>query len=709
MLRHAGALAAAAVPTPDRMILWAPVAFSLGILSYFHAAREPSGWTVAIAMALAVAATPLIMRGPRGFMFGFLAAALICAGFAAAALRAQMVAAPVLAASMDATVEGRVAVLSRSRSDQLRAELADPVIYGLARSATPQRVRVSLLEGDFERPVRVGDRITLYARLSPPGAPVEPGGFDFRRLAWFQGLGAVGYARGPVMMAEQQAATGPASRLSQAVARLRDRAATAIMDALPGERGAFAAAILVGSRAGVGQAPLQALRDSNLAHLLAISGLHMGLLAGMVFGAVRLALALVPVLALRMPTKKVAAVAALMAATGYLLLSGAAIATQRAYVMAAVALIAVMIDRPAISLRALAAAALAILALRPESLMDAGFQMSFAATTALVAAWETGTGRRARAAGEQVGAGRGVLRWALALAFTSFVAGMATAPFSAMIFNRLSQYGLVANLSAVPIMGFVTMPAGAAAALLAPIGLERPALWVMGQSIGAILAIARWVAELPGAVRPVAAPGGAVAWLIVLGGLWLCLGATRARALGAAPLALGLVLWVAAPSRPTLLIAPDGDMIGLMGPEGRAVDRPRGAGYAVESWLASDGDAGDQDAAARRVGLIRAGRRTEGEFGDGWRVVRLTGRATPDMLADDCMAKVLLIAPAAPRGPDGPCVYLGPERLRAFGAIAAEADGDRLILRSAVLATEGRAWTGPPGPTPEGAEMMASR
>ncbi|MFT6774905.1 MAG: competence protein ComEC, partial [Paracoccaceae bacterium] len=147
MLRHAGALAAAAVPTPDRMILWAPVAFSLGILSYFHAAREPSGWTVAIAMALAVAATPLIMRGPRGFMFGFLAAALICAGFAAAALRAQMVAAPVLAASMDATVEGRVAVLSRSRSDQLRAELADPVIYGLARSATPQRVRVSLLEG----------------------------------------------------------------------------------------------------------------------------------------------------------------------------------------------------------------------------------------------------------------------------------------------------------------------------------------------------------------------------------------------------------------------------------------------------------------------------------------------------------------------------------------------------------------------------------
>ncbi|MFT6228479.1 MAG: competence protein ComEC [Paracoccaceae bacterium] len=692
---------AAAAPARRRLILWAPVCFGFGIWAFFHASTEPSGWSVAIALALAVAAWPLIFRGPRALGFALMAFALACAGFAAASMRAQMVAAPVLPQSMDATVEGRVVVLSRSRGDQLRAELGDVVIYGLARGATPQRVRVTLLEGDFARPVRVGERIVLYARLSPPGAPVEPGGFDFRRHAWFDQLGAVGYARGPVMMTGRGAPGGIAALIAQGAAKLRDRLAHGIMEALPGERGAFAAAIMVGSREGVGQEALQALRDSNLAHLLAISGLHMGLLAAIVFAAVRTLLALVPRAALRMPSKKVAAGAALAAATAYLVLSGASVATQRAYVMAAVALIAIMIDRPAISLRALAAAALAILILRPENLLDAGFQMSFAATTALVAAWESGAGRRARHAGEGRGARLRILRWALALLFTSLVAGLATAPFGAMHFNRISQFGLLANLGAVPIMGFVTMPAGAAAAALTPLGLHEPALWVMGQSIGAILAIARWAADIPGAVRGVADPQPFVPALIVLGGLFVCLGATRFRLVGLAPLALGLALWAGGPPRPVLLIAPGAEALGLIGPEGRAVDHARGARYAVQNWLASDGDGATQEQAAARPGLLRQGRRTEGEIGGGWRVVRVTGRASPDQLAKDCVDKVLLIAPGAPRGPDGPCLYLGPDRLGDLGAMSVAVDGQGLRIRSAMLETAGRIWS---APAPKGAE-----
>lgn len=684
---------AAAAPARRRLILWAPVCFSIGIWAFFTADAEPSGWAVAIALALAVATFPLIFRGPRALGFALMAFVLACSGFAAASMRAQMVAAPVLDHSMDATVEGRVAVLSRSRGDQLRAELGDVVIYGLARGATPERVRVTLLEGDFSRPVRVGERIALYARLSPPGAPVEPGGFDFRRHAWFDQLGAVGYARGPVMMTGRPSSGGWWDQVAQGAAQLRDRISHGIMDALPGERGAFAAAIMVGSREGVGQEALQALRDSNLAHLLAISGLHMGLLAAIVFAAVRTLLAMAPAAALRMPSKKVAAGAALAAATGYLVLSGASVATQRAYVMAAVALIAIMIDRPAISLRALAAAALAILILRPENLLDAGFQMSFAATTALVAAWESSAGRRARHAGEGRGAGSRVLRWGLALLFTSFVAGLATAPFGAMHFNRISQFGLLANLAAVPIMGFVTMPAGAVAAALTPIGLHEPALWVMGQSIGAILAIARWAAEIPGAVRAVAEPQPIVAPLIVLGGLFLCLGATRIRLLGLAPIALGLAVWAMGPPRPLLLIAPGGEAIGLLGPEGRAVDRARGAGYAVSSWLASDGDVAGQEVSAARPGLLHQGRRAEGALTDGWRVVRVSGRVAPDRLADDCTEKVLLIAPGAPRAPVGPCVYLGPARLAELGAMAVDVEGGELRIRSAVQETAGRMWS----------------
>jgi competence protein ComEC len=699
-MARAGALLGAAAPASGRMVLWAPIWFSFGILAFFHGARDPSAWTIAMALALAVACAPMAARGPRALMFPFLALALTAGGFAAASLRAHAVAAPVLERAMDATVEGRVAVLSRSRGDAPRAELTDVVIYGVARERTPARVRVTLMVGDFERPVRVGQRIALYARISPPGAPVEPGGFDFRRLAWFQGLGAVGYARGPILMAETRKDAGAADALARAIGELRDRIATAIMEAIPGERGAFAAAILVGSRAGVGQEPLQALRDSNLAHLLAISGLHMGLMAGLAFGAVRLALAMVPAAALRLPSKKVAAGAALAVATGYLLLSGAAVATQRAYVMAAVALIAVMIDRPPVSLRALAAAALAILIARPESLMDAGFQMSFAATTALVAAWETSAGRRARQAGESGARGAAVLRWALALAFTSLVAGIATAPFSAMIFNRLSHFGFAANLAAVPVMGFVTMPSAVAAALLTPLGLQQPALWVMGESIGFILAVARWAADLPGAVRTVVQPSGAVAPLIVLGGLWLCLGVGRARGLGAAPLALGLALWWGAPSRPPLLIAPEGELLGLLGPEGRAVDRPRGSGYAVTSWLASDGDGADQAAAAARPGLIRDGRAAHGDLGGGWRVMRLGGRPSAAALGALCTAKLLLVVPGGPSAVEGACVYLGPRRLSELGALAVEVDGERLRIRSALAAASGRLWTGPPPDPP---------
>jgi competence protein ComEC len=692
---------AAAAPARRRLILWAPVCFGIGIWAFFHAKTEPSGWSVAIALAMAVGAGPLIFRGPRALGFALMAFALACTGFAAASMRAQMVAAPVLAQSMDATVEGRVAVLSRSRGDQLRAELGDVVIYGLARAATPERVRVTLLQGDFERPVRVGERITLYARLSPPGAPVEPGGFDFRRHAWFDKLGAVGFARGPVIKTGRPSPGGVGARIARGAAQLRDRLAHGIMEALPGERGAFAAAIMVGSREGVGQEALQALRDSNLAHLLAISGLHMGLLAAIVFAAVRMLLALVPAAALRMPSKKVAAGAALMAATGYLVLSGASVATQRAYVMAAVALIAIMIDRPAISLRALAAAALAILVLRPENLLDAGFQMSFAATTGLVAAWESSAGRRARHAGEGRGTGSRILRWGLALLFTSFVAGLATAPFGAMHFNRISQFGLLANLAAVPIMGFVTMPAAAAAAALTPIGLHEPALWVMGQSIGAILAIARWAADIPGAVRAVAEPQPLVPALIVLGGLFLCLGASRLRVLGLAPIAIGLLIWAGGTQRPILLIAPGGDAIGLVGPEGRAVDRPRGSSYVIKNWLASDGDVATHEIAASRPGLLRQGRRAEGVLGNGWRVVLVKGRASPNLLTAACTDKVLLIAPSGPRGPEGACVYLGPARLRDLGAMSVSVDAAGLHVRSAIQETAGRMWS---TKAPEGGE-----
>lgn len=621
-----------------------------------------------------------------------LALCLVSVGFAAATLRSRMVEAPTLAEAMDVTVEGRIVEITRSRTDRRRVLLEDVVIYGLSRDVTPERVRVTMLGGAFARDVRVGDRIAVFAHVGPPGAPVEPGGFDFRRWAWFEAIGAVGFARGPTMEAPPAAVEGPLDRIADWVARARGALSRGIQAGIPGENGAFASAILTGSRDGVAQPALDALRDSNLAHLLAISGLHMGLLTALIYGAVRLALALIPRASLYWNVRKIAAGAALAAALAYLVLSGASVATQRAFVMAAAALVALMLDRAPISLRALAAAAMVILLLRPESLLNVGFQMSFAATAALIAFYEEARDRRWFARGDEDGALRAVVRYAAALAVTSLIAGLATAPFAGLAFHRFASYGLLANLLAVPVMAFWVMPAGIASAALAPFGLEAPALWLMGEGIGVILAIARFAAGLPGAVRPVPAAHDAVLPLIALGGLWLCLWRTRLRLLGLAPLAAGLAMWISVDSRPPLLVAPGGSAMGLVGPQGRAVDRARGAGYAIESWLEADGDLASQAVAAARPGLDRDDRGATGEL-DGWTVTLIRGRVAKEALGARCEPRTLLIAPSARSEVEGGCVFLGRAALERMGAVSAEpAPGGGLYLRGALLDAAHRPW-----------------
>ncbi|MEM6438451.1 MAG: ComEC/Rec2 family competence protein [Pseudomonadota bacterium] len=683
-----------------RVPLWSPVLIGIGVWAFFALRDDPSPWLVAGATAVPASLLAAVWaRGLDRTPLVLIAAALMLAGFSSAALRTAMVAAPVVTDGMDATVEGRVADISRSSTDRRRVLLDEPVIFGLSQEETPRRVRVTLLEGDFARPIAVGDRLTVFARLNPPGQAVEPGGFDFRRHAWFERLGAVGFATGPPV-----AASLPAGRESWAdrVARWRGALADGIRAAAPGREGAFAAAILVGSRAEIRQEELRALRDSNLAHLLAISGLHMGLLAGLVFGVVRLGLAASSSGVLRLPSKKVAAGAALAAAAAYLVLSGASVATQRAFVMAAAALVAVMLDRPAISLRALAAAAAAILLLRPESLMGAGFQMSFAATVALVAVYE-----RLRdvdtARWRNGGALRSSLGFVFGLALTSLVAGLATAPFAAASFNRLTTYGLVANLIAVPIMSFWVMPMGAVAAALAPLGLADLPIWVMGRGISVILWIAETTTAWPDAVRPVVTPPFGAMALIALGGLWAALWTSGVRWIGAVGVVAGLLLWSFAAERPEVLVAPRGAAIGVMGPEGRAVDRERGAGFVVRSWLENDGDAVEQADAARRPGLVREGRVAWAELSNGWRVVLLRGRGAARALNDVCAPRTLVIAYSIDRpDPDAPCRVLGRPQLDAMGALSASPSGDDIEIVAAGPASAGRRWARGSGAVPGG-------
>jgi competence protein ComEC len=343
---------------------------------------------------------------------------------------------------------------------------------------TPARVRVSLHgQQGFITP-EPGMVVILTGHLSPPSGAVEPGGFDFQRHAWFQRIGATGYTRTPVLTLSPY--DGSEAGFGVKITRIRMAISAHVQKVLDGRAGGFAAAITTGDRSGMDQATLEDLRASNLAHLLAISGLHMGLLTGFVFGAARIGLSLVPRAALVLPAKKIAAILALGAGAVYLALSGGNVATERAFIMVAVMFLALLVDRRAITLRAVAVAALIVLTLRPEALYGPGFQMSFAATTALVAvfgALRTRPGERRRWP-----------KWATfiwGVALSSFVAGMATAPIAAAHFNQVPHYGLIANIVSVPLMGAVIIPGAVLAALLAPFGLDAsdPAFWDKGLSM----------------------------------------------------------------------------------------------------------------------------------------------------------------------------------------------------------------------------------
>lgn len=655
------------------LLPWIPVCLGIGIGTYFLLPREPSGAELLACVVAAGVAILLAAFVSEGLAPIALAVVFVLLGVVLGAFRATQVSAPVLGFRYYGAVEGTIVGLDRSGSDKLRLTLSDVVLERMAPSHTPRYVRVSLHgKEQFIEPVP-GLRVILTAHLSQPSGPVEPGGFDFQRHAWFRSIGAIGYSRTPVLAIEP-----PPQELS--LFGLRMSMSQRIQRHLNGETGGFAAAVSTGDRSGIGLETIKALRASNLAHLLAISGLHLGLLAGFVFSVVRFAMALVPPLVLRIEVKKVAALTALLAAAAYLALSGGNVATQRAFVMAAVALIAVMLDRRAFSLRAVALAAIIVMVLRPEAILGPGFQMSFAATTALVAVFGVMRDH------EQFG----LPRWAspvVAVFVSSFVAGLATAPIAAVHFNVIAHYGLPANLLAVPVMGLIVVPAAVLSLCLSLFGLEAAGLWVMGLGLDWILGVAHFFADRPGARGFVPGPPTPVLPVFALGMLWLMLWQGRARIVGLVPVACAFALWGTS-QRPELLISDTGGLVGVMTGEGRALSKPKGQGFVASNWLENDGDGVDQANAAARVLPARShvfvatiGKR---------RLIHVQGKKA-SLAFDTCGSDDIVVFTHTPLT-DLPCRVLTPDTLQNTGAVAISFDASGFKMTTARQISGLRLW-----------------
>lgn len=677
----------------DRWFLWLPVLYGLGIAIYFALGAEPALLVVLMPVPIALVAWLVLRRGTLTVLATGAALALTL-GLAAAKIRTSWVTAPVLERQLNlAEVRGWVELVEPRSGRGQRLTLRVAAIRGLMAEQLPARVRVRTM--DVLPGLVPGDAIRVRATLAPPAMPSLPGDYDFARAAFFQRLGGVGYA---LARPERETTLGVAPGLLQleaSIARVRLAIGQRVRAALPGERGAIADALITGERGGISEATNGAYRDSGLFHILSISGLHMTVMAGAVFLAIRFLLAAIPAIALRHPIKKWAAAAATLAAFGYLLISGGSFATVRSWVTISIMFLAVLLDRPAIALRNVAVSALAILIVLPESLLDVGFQMSFAAVVALVAAFETMRERRNRSDG---GDGHGPLftvpLFLGAIVLTTLIASIAVAPFAAYHFHKSQQYAIFANLIAIPVCNVIVMPAALATLVLMPLGLEGVALWVMGLGIDVMTWCAKAVAVLPGAVGRLPAIPQLAFVLMVAGGLWLCLWRTRWRLLGIAAIAAGAAV---APTRarPDVLVGRDGQIVAVRNEAGAlAALAQRGTMFELSRWLEHDGDARN----AREVANAQQGFRCDASgctVSVKGMLIAITRQ--PAAFADDC-ARARLLVMTLPRPasclPKGKTIDL--YDLRDKGTHSIRIDGGQISMITVADVRGVRPWTSAP-------------
>ncbi len=571
-----------------RLLPWFAVSFGAGIVVYFTAEHEPAVWAASGLAAIGLAATILLRRRPIGFVLalGFLA---LTAGFAVATLKTALIAHPVLRyPAYGVSLAGFVELREESQKTDRFIVRVDR-ITGNRITEVPQRVRLSVRRG---KTPPAGAYVEVKAQLNPPLQPLRPGSYDFARDLYFQRLGASGFVHGAIKIVAPPAEAGWRLRANAFIQGLRDAIDFRIRSVLSGDVGSIASALITGKRDAISEHLYHSMFVSGIGHVLSISGYHMAVVAGVVFFIFRALLALIPGLSERAPIKKWSAFAALVVTSFYLILSGAEVATQRSYIMIAIVLIGVLLDRPILTLRTVTIAALIVLLFAPEAVVHPSFQMSFAATLALIAGYERGIPWARAGADTSLGARAALwgVREILSLIVASLLAGLATTPYAAFHFHRMAPYGVLANLLAMPIVSGWVMPMGILGVVTIPFGFDGLFWRQMGYGIQWMDWVALWVSSLPGAFGRVSAFGTGPLLVATLGLLLICLLKTPLRWSGLLFVALSVVLALRTPL-PDIMVAGDGRTFAVRGESGKlSFHRSGSDAFAMREWLAADAD-----------------------------------------------------------------------------------------------------------------------
>jgi competence protein ComEC len=668
------------------LVPWLAIGFGCGILIYFNTDREPALWATIALFAATVLAAVLCRHRPVGFPLA-IGAAVIAAGLTNATLKGALIAHPVLAKPVwNADVAGYVEIREeRERSDRITLRVER--ISADRLNEKLERIRIAVRKGTAPP---VGSFVELKARLSPPLEPLRPGGYDFARDMYFQRIGASGFALGRIRTAQSPELPTLGLRYRAVVDGIRETIDKRIRAVLPGDRGSIASALITGKRDPISPQVNDAMYVSGLGHVLSISGYHMAVVAGVVFFAIRALFALLPAFANRHAIKKWAALVALFVAGLYLLLSGAEVATQRSFIMIGIVLIGVLVDRQTLTYRTITVAAFGVLILAPEAVVHPSFQMSFAATLALVAGYQHGLpwmireGKTQLAARIALWGGREVV----SLAIASLLAGTATIPFVAYHFHRVSPYGVVANLAAMPIVSGWVMPWGILGLLAMPLGLDAYCWQLMGHGIDWMTAVSLWTATFPGASGRVAGFGAGPLLLCTLGLVILCLLKTPLRLIGAVLICWAVTMMVRSP-KPDLLIAPDGTAIAVRTDDGHLAMINLGTDtFAFREWLAADGDERSPRDVALGNGLSCDEAGCIAKLRDG-SLVAFVKRA--EAVEEDCRRASFVVSG---REIPGDCAarVIGPKDWRTSGAMAVRRLNGRFEIEPARSAGYDRPW-----------------
>lgn len=566
--------------------LFLPVCAGAGAIAYFSAEAEPS-WDCLWLLAALMASLAYLFRHIRllSLLSGFLlvgAAGALCAKGESARVATVM-----LDHEVTTFVTGRIVALDAVEGGG-RLVLEIMATQSLVLPVAPARVRLSARR--LPPGAAVGDGLKGIVRMRPPSDPVRRGSYDFGFHLYYRGIGAQGFFMGLPERMEVPPPDSFFARLQIRIANLRALMTQSIRAAVGGEAGAISAALITGQRRGISQSANEALRLSGLAHILSISGLHMAMVTGMVLVAVRVVLGLFPVFSSCFPPRKIAAAAALSVSGFYLLLSGGDIAAQRGFVMVAVMLAAVLFDRTAITMRNLAIAALVIIILAPHELTGPGFQMSFAATAALVAVFGWWSARARRTQHKDAKAGR---RHTLLFAFvivplvstavSSLVAGAASGIYAAFHFNNTAPLGILSNALAFPVISVSVMPFALLGAVFMLFHLE----WLPLQVMGAGVALVQKIAFAVSAISPPANPGAVTSEclaVLTVGLVLLLFLRSALKYLSFAAFGYGLLLYLTTPL-PLALIAENGRLAAIISHDRKlALATSNPPAFLVRNW-----------------------------------------------------------------------------------------------------------------------------